>query len=69
MALASSRRDDPGHYPTNPLFATEPLKGINIDRAGVAKIEGGHRQVSDIELVIIAEALGVTPGDLLRSAD
>jgi hypothetical protein len=24
MALASSRRDDPGPYPTSPLFATEP---------------------------------------------
>jgi hypothetical protein len=24
MALASLRRDDPGHYPTSPLFATEP---------------------------------------------
>jgi hypothetical protein len=24
MALASLRRDDPGDYPTSPLFATEP---------------------------------------------
>jgi hypothetical protein len=24
MALASFRRDDPGPYPTSPLFATEP---------------------------------------------
>src|SRR5918999_5365136 len=26
MALASFRRDDPRHYLTSPLFATEPLK-------------------------------------------
>src|ERR671919_2124202 len=25
MALASLRRDDPGDYPTSPLFATEPV--------------------------------------------
>src|SRR5919106_4214176 len=25
MALASCRRDDPRHYSTSPLFATEPL--------------------------------------------
>src|ERR687891_1734014 len=26
MALASFRRDDPRHYLTSPLFATEPLR-------------------------------------------
>jgi len=40
-------------------------KGFNIDRVGVTKIERGYRQVSDVELVIIAEVLGVPPGDLL----
>jgi hypothetical protein len=25
MAWASFRRDDPGHYLTSPLFATEPM--------------------------------------------
>ena len=45
------------------------LTGVTIDRAGVAKIEGGYRQVSDIELAIIAEALGVQPGDLFQHED
>jgi transcriptional regulator with XRE-family HTH domain len=45
------------------------LGGFNIDRAGVAKVEGGYRQVSDVELVAIAEVLGVPPGDLLRGVD
>jgi len=50
------------------------LRGMNVDRAGVAKIEGGFRQVSDVELVAIAETLSVSPGDLLdagaqRSSD
>jgi transcriptional regulator with XRE-family HTH domain len=33
--------------------------GMNIDRAGVAKIELGLRQVTDIEISILAQALGV----------
>ena len=45
------------------------LRGMRIDRAGVAKIEGGFRQVSDIELVLIAQALEVPPGDLLEGAE
>lgn len=45
------------------------LKGLKIDRAGIAKIEGGYRQVSDVELVQIAEALGIAPSALLQGAD
>ena len=44
------------------------LKGVKIDRAGVAKIEGGYRQVSDVELVLIAEVLEVSPSKLLENA-
>ncbi|MFC1914615.1 helix-turn-helix domain-containing protein, partial [Chloroflexota bacterium] len=33
--------------------------GFNIDRVGITKIERGYRQVSDVELVVIAEILGV----------
>lgn len=45
------------------------LKGVKIDRAGVAKIEGGYRQVSDVELLLIAQVLEVPPSDLLQSPD
>ena len=34
--------------------------GVSIDRAGIAKIETGIRGVLDIELVALANALGVT---------
>ena len=37
------------------------LEGMTVDRSGVAKIEGGYRKISDVEIVIIAKALGVTP--------
>lgn len=41
------------------------LEGMPVDRSGVAKIEGGYRKISDVEIVIIAKALGVTPNELL----
>jgi hypothetical protein len=33
--------------------------GVSIDRAGIAKIEGGIRGVLDFELVALSKALGV----------
>jgi transcriptional regulator with XRE-family HTH domain len=47
------------------LAARLEVRGLKIDRAGVAKIEAGLRQVSDVELVQIAAALGVPPSWLL----
>ena len=40
-------------------------EGMLIDRSGVAKIEGGYRKVTDVEIVVIAKVLGVAPDDLL----
>lgn len=37
-----------------------------IDRFGVSKIERGERQVTDKEVVLLAEALSVSPGSLLQ---
>ena len=39
--------------------------GVTIDRAGIAKIEGGIRGVLDFELVAIAKALDVRVNWLL----
>ena len=44
------------------------MKGMTVDRSGVAKIEGGYRKISDFEIVIIAKAPGVTPNELLTDA-
>jgi transcriptional regulator with XRE-family HTH domain len=49
------------------LAARLEVRGIRIDRAGVAKIEGRFRQVSDTELLALADALGVSPGWLLEA--
>lgn len=39
--------------------------GLLVERSVVAKIEGGYRRISDVEILIIAKVLGVTPNDLL----
>lgn len=47
------------------LAAKLQLDQWDIDRAGVAKIEIGIRQVTDIELMKLAKALNVTAAWLL----
>ena len=42
------------------LAARLQVKGISIDRVAISKIESGTRPVTDIELVAIAEAIGVS---------
>ena len=49
------------------LAARLEVRGLRIDRAGVAKIEGRLRQVSDTELLALADALGVSPAWLLET--
>jgi len=51
------------------LAARLEVRGLRIDRSGVAKIEGGFRRVSDRELVAIADALSVSAGWLLGEHD
>ena len=51
------------------LAARLQLQGIKIDRAGVAKIEGKFRQVSDVELKAIVAVLGVSADWLLSETD
>ena len=41
------------------------LKGLDIDKNAVQRIESGERFVTDIELKVIAAELNVSIGDLL----
>lgn len=41
------------------------LKGLDVDKNAVQRIEAGKRFVTDIELVVIAEALKKSYADLL----
>jgi transcriptional regulator with XRE-family HTH domain len=47
------------HLTQSSLAERLQLKGWNISRSGVAKIELGLRQVTDIEVVRLAGALNV----------
>ena len=41
------------------------LKGIDVDKNAIQRIESGERFVTDIELKILAEAFGITADELL----
>lgn len=47
------------------LLAKIQSEGLDITGSCLSKIEGQTREVTDKELVIIAEALGVNASDLL----
>jgi hypothetical protein len=44
-------------------------RGVTIGRAGIAKIETGHRAVSDYEILAFAQSLGVPVLWLLGQRD
>jgi len=45
------------------------LAGLNHSRNTIAKIESGIRQLTDIELRIIADALGISVSWLFEETD
>ena len=50
------------------LAAKLNVLGWDLSRGTLAKIESQFRWVADSELLLLAEALGVTPGSLLVQA-
>ena len=42
------------------------LAGIDVDKNAIQRIEAGKRFVTDIELKVLAEVLGVSVEELLR---
>ncbi len=49
----------------NGLASQLQLHGLDVDKNAIQRIEAGKRFVTDIELVYLADALGVTYSDLL----
>ncbi len=47
------------------LSAVLQVKGWDLSRGTLAKIESGVRCVTDIEIVVLSNVLGCTPNDLL----
>ena len=48
------------------LLARLEVRGICLEKTSISKIEAGTRSVTDKELVVIADALRVTPNWLLK---
>lgn len=42
------------------------LKGIDVDKNAIQRIESGERFVTDIELAALAEVFGITADELLK---
>lgn len=51
------------------LAAKMQILGFDVDHYFVRRVENGERFVTDIDLVIIARALGVPIADLLKEDD
>ena len=50
------------------LAARVQLLGLQLQQKAISRIETGERVVADYELVVLAEALGVSVEKLLRRA-
>jgi transcriptional regulator with XRE-family HTH domain len=53
------------HITQDQLSAKLARAGVQVDRAGISKIENGSRCVCDYELKAIAKALNLTSVDLI----
>ena len=42
------------------LVARLQIQGLRLEQAAISKIEAGKREVTDVEVVAIAKALGIT---------
>ena len=51
------------------LAARLQIEGLSLERVTISKIETGYREVTDVEAVAIAKALGVTVSWLLSESE
>ncbi len=51
------------------LAARLQIEGLRLERAAISKIETGYREVTDVETLAIAKALGVTVSWLLGESE
>ena len=51
------------------LAARLQVQGLELDRVTISKMETGYREVTDVEVKAIAEALGVTIGWLYGESE
>lgn len=63
--VATGRRNRKPALTQDELSGKLARRGIQLDRAAIAKIENDHRHVLDFEVKALAEALDVSVGWLL----
>ena len=51
------------------LAARLQVEGLRLERATISKIETGYREVTDVEALAIAKALGVTVSWLMGEGE
>ena len=51
------------------LAARLQIEGLRLERVTISKIETGYREVTDVEAIAIAKALGVTINWLLGEGE
>ena len=51
------------------LAARLQIEGLRLERVAISKIETGYREVTDVEALAIAKALGVTISWLLGESE
>ena len=51
------------------LAARLQVEGLRLERVTISKIETGYREVTDVEAMAIAKALGVTISWLMGESD
>ena len=51
------------------LAARLQVEGLRVERVTISKIETGYREVTDVEALAIAKALGVTGSWLLGESE
>ena len=67
--VRQARRAREPRLTQNKLAAILQLRGIDLDRTAITKIERQQRTVTDVELVALAAALGVSSSWLLGETD
>jgi len=67
VRLARKRAEPP--ITQTDLAARLQVEGLRLERVTISKIETGYREVTDVEAVAIAKALGVTISWLLGESE
>jgi hypothetical protein len=67
--IRQARKSHSPRLSQDALSGRMAARGVTIGRAGIAKIETGHRAVSDYEILAFAQSLGVPVLWLLGQRD